>query len=366
MAKRGSLFKKLTNLSKKTGKGQNFCIGDFSFSSINTLDFLPEYAEIKLMFCSLAVVITLLCQVSAIRLRSSFAGNIDVSDTFKLWKSRYFRTDLTLFPVVCASVIKSFSFLTENSADEITSLIIAMGDNVRGSQPFIKNCTPTNQARWREGYMARTFGILNSCPATNMDVFNLSPDTVESLTIDGVLKMIPIKDKPSVEEVRERIRNTIFSAKKDPISLNEPVLPGSGLTSLEAELFDPSEYFRFPTANPQAPPSTREFDIADIQKALSDIQLKKYLNAIEVGNRQVIFDMLSIVRDYKESGKVTPDAAKSISERVNKSLSSESSSVKVEEVSTASEEEPADEPIVRSDKRTRGSSAQRSKSKSKE
>lgn len=263
------------------------------------------------MACSAAVVITLLCQVALTRIKAGYSGNIDGSDTFKFWKAKFFKTEDTLYPLACGAIIKSISFGDDKV--KLEDELIALVETFRGSQPYIGTCTARNVGRWREGFISRQFGLVNSCPATKPEMFGLNKDKLMQMSIDDVLAMIKLPIKVSKAQVIERITKTIDT---EEVTLNEPGLSNNATYSvIETEIASTMKqgwYQRVQdTGIGPGPQPSGEFSQEEIKDNLSSLEYAKYRHAISVGNRKVIgqlYDKLRAkLRPSAEEGGVPQD-----------------------------------------------------------
>lgn len=253
----------------------------------------------------------MLCQVALTRIKAGYSGNIDGSDTFKFWKAKYFKTEDTLYPLACGAIVQSISFGDENVALE--DELIALVETFRGSQPYISTCTARNVGRWREGFISRQFGLVNSCPATKPEMFGLDKNKLMQMTIDDVLAMIKLPIKVSKAQVIERITKTVDT---EEVTLNEPGLSNSVTYSvIETEIastMKPGWYQRVQdTGIGPGPQPSGEFSQEEIKGNLSSLEYAKYRHAVSVGNRKVIgqlYDNLRAkLRPSTEEGVVPQD-----------------------------------------------------------
>lgn len=285
--KAGSAFKITSSIIKsKSAKHSNFIIGEFALNKIQVLNVIDSYDTVELMACSLAVVIALLCQVSAARAASEYEGNVDTSDTFKFWKSRFFKTDNTLVPMVCLATAASISY-SEPDPQVLENEIIADVDGYRGNLPYIKNLNAKNYRRWRAGLVARLLGWINSCPATNISIFGLDSKTVDTLSIQQVINSIGFSNPPSAQKVAEHIISVVSDEGESHLLFNEPpISEASNCTAIENELLQYGlEITRAPKPSSATPkPFAGEFTRSVLEAHLTPLEMQVYDNAVAIGN----------------------------------------------------------------------------------
>jgi len=298
---RGSQFKKTSkNMKPKASDTRGFKIDNFGFSEIAIFKdglMADVYQELCLMACATALVITMLCQIAMIRIKSGFVGNIDTTDTFKFWKARFYKTEDTLYVLAVGAVIKPVSYSDDSVSTE--DELVALTQTFRNLRPYINTCTSRNVGRWREGFISRQFGLINSCPVTKPEIFGIDPERVINMKIEDVLGMISLPDSMVTPElVIDRIISTIGS---ETVNLSEPGLTqGETDSAIEKQIAAANGgnwYIRTGKDDgTMGPPASGEFTLEQITEHLTSLEFAKYKHAVSVGNRKVIAELYAKVR----------------------------------------------------------------------
>lgn len=281
----GSAFK-ITNPAFKSRNKSTFTIGDQPLKNIQVLEGIDSYSDVTLMVCSTAVVITLLSQVSTTRAGTGYTGNVDISETFKFWKSRFLKTDNVLVCVASLALVASISFAPIDP-DALENELAMLIDCYPGSRPFIKNLNAKNVERWRHGYMSRMLGWINSCPATSITAFSLEPRTVGSMTIQQVIDSIGLKNPPDAITVAKYIISVVAAEHEREFVFNEPPLSDdANCTAIELELLTQGlEFTRaVQTVSDTPKPRASEFSRETLTQYLTPRELLYYDNAVKIAN----------------------------------------------------------------------------------
>lgn len=303
--------RKITKLQQKENIKQGFSIGEREFSSLNCLKSIPKFDEIGKVVCCTAVVITLLCQVAFFRIKEKYEGNIDQTPTFKFWKERFYRTDAVIISLSSLSVAESLSYINATNPSDVFAEIVSTSNSYNKSYPFLDGkVNYKNQKKWRLGVISRCLGIMNSLVANNFSMFNLDSEKLENFTITDVLNLIPIEDKPSVDEIVKSIRSAVLFPKEQEISLNEtPLSKDIKYTPIEREIFgeDGSIYKR--EVVKEAPSVKREYTLEEVSSALSNLEFQQFLHAKKVKNRTKIKLLLQKVEIFLQGSKEGVDSS---------------------------------------------------------
>jgi len=293
--KRGSLFKQTpSEFNKKKTKYRNMTVGEYEIKLIEAFKGIEAYDTLVLMACGLAVVIALLSQVATIRHESAFRRNIDTTDTFRFWKARFFRVDATLYTVAAMAISASLSYSTASNFDQLEMELIATADAFTRHVPFIKSLNEKNYGRWRDGVISRLLGIINSCPATNIALFNFDPAQIAKMDTQQVIKFLGFSNPPEPETVLRYIASVIFSegSPKDITFDETPLSQESSMSIIERELsavmgiaFDrvPTEYDA--TAFNGSSTKLNVIPRKTMEQYLSPLEMVIYQNAISTNNR---------------------------------------------------------------------------------
>jgi hypothetical protein len=185
-----------------------------------------------------------------------------------------------------------------------------------------KQLNPSNVEVWVNGQISRILGLMNSCPASVAGLYNfgLSPGQSSSLTIENIVKSIPLPNKPTWLYVVWSFRVILGIVKKDPdgittrtdmrpLVFNESPITVSGssklnsigITPLEDQMFSRELVTRDGRITPgieikrELNPSTlvlpdketkvRSLDMQELEVFLTSLELASYRSAYKLGNK---------------------------------------------------------------------------------
>jgi hypothetical protein len=230
-------------------------------------------------------------------------SEIDRSDSFKAYKGKVLKSDVGLIFITAAAVSLSFSYVEDSSPLGIWYDIVSIMECYRGSAPYLVNLNKQNYSRWREGMMSRLFGLLNSCPATNVSIFNLAEEQLKTITLNEVLSLLPFGSKtPSIEQIGDGIRKTLFDNDQEKIlTFNEAGFGAEELSPLEREICKISgiQIVRNSPDPKTISPRARSLDIQDLEVYLEPLQVRIYENAARLNHKSKIADMMAIYNQKK-------------------------------------------------------------------
>lgn len=254
-----------------------FTIGNFTLGDLGVFSFTSFYKRLALMACSFAVVITLLCQLRAMRPESP-SRSVDITPAFKFYKNKIITSDIG--HATCL-MVASKDCVVHMDEDPVAmeSQLIELLDASQGSSKYIKTPTANNWVLYIYGATSRMLGLANSCPSTNYKVFGIGNPL--DLSVQKILDMINIPNKPSKEEVVEFLKEKLTNESNDAPSFEEPGFQnGEKAAPLEIEIFGENNLpKRSITIRPRAVALGIDGTIPD--NAISKEDLVKYLTPIE-------------------------------------------------------------------------------------
>jgi len=151
---------------------------------------------------------------------------VDRSPSYKFYKSRFLRSDDANCISICLGICQILAFIDCDPMVLQESIYAYLDSGAGANSRYIERPNRGNFYSYFHGVVSRISSLLNSCPATNASIFNL-PRDVNSLSVSQVIDLLPFENRPSTEEVSERIRQYGFDGS-DLISFAENPLPIEG------------------------------------------------------------------------------------------------------------------------------------------
>lgn len=308
-------------------------IRGYPLTSLDTFSELDYYPNAIVFIASTLVVITLLCQLRALKPDSSSA-KLDQSPAFKFYKKRVLLDSTGKIAALFIAISQSQALAclpTSNNMEDLDSWLMAIIDTYQGNEKSIEKASTENIMSFVCGQMSRLLGLFNSCPASNMAMFGLSTACVD-WGVSDVLKAIPVeaiqKLDPAVVinqinkdcSIVETSSGDSFSSSINP-TFDEPPYTGSltvlGGCKLELEIFGKDLMpirSRKKSATLDALGGMPENNKTDLEKFLNKIELKQYESALKVGKKDVLTMLNKRVIDRMNASRAatTPTAAPSV------------------------------------------------------
>jgi hypothetical protein len=311
----------------------------YSFSNIEGLEPLESYDNIVKLTVLCMVTVVLLVQLRIIKPDTS-GSSLDRSPSFRFYKKKCLLADPGYATAVAlAAGLPELIIFLPDDPEELVAFLTKTLDSYVGNEKFIEVPTQGNIIECLWGHISRICGFLNSCPAANMSLFNLSAAAAE-LSIGDVIKMIPIQAAQSLSprEVAESLK-VLFSTKDEngnyvPPTFEEVPLSGpvavDGCSKIEAEIFGDDLPIRKLGSGKSisGPSSSSKVTLAEAEQHLDPLQLRKYRAALELGKTSLIskYEKIIVEKQYPIS-----EPSSSSSRSRNRSKSSPTASQSVED-----------------------------------
>jgi hypothetical protein len=221
-------------LQSKNPRG--ISIGEFEIDSINAFREFSFFNNLIIFTCGLIVIIAIMIQIRFAR-NNVPHSTVDRLPSYKFYKARYLKTTYTKSVVIVLAMYSVLPWLDTNMVTLENSMIQHLNTGVESNSPYIEKPNSNNYQMYFYGVISRMLGLLNSCPASNHQIFNF-PSAVKDANMETILKLVPFPEssKPSVDEMIGFLREVCL--KEDNPTFEEDALPGdSGLTPLELQIF---------------------------------------------------------------------------------------------------------------------------------
>jgi len=289
----------------KTANNNKLSIKEYNLNSINDLSQIENYSNIIELVCICMVTVVMLCQFRSLRPAGN-SSKLDQLPSFKYYKRKvvmdYAGQALAL---AVASSLPDAVVNLPSDPNELERWLLAVLDSYTGNEKLVKNCMENTVTDYVCGHMSRILGLMNSCPAANMQAFNLDTSCV-NWGIKDVIERIPISDLPEdiVDRVVSRLRTEHFDISAGPPRFSETPYTGDfssgGGSKIESEIFGEEMPTRILSGGEAALVENTGKLSEEELSLLSPLELRKYNSAVYVKKKDLINKFKRIVIDRKK------------------------------------------------------------------
>lgn len=283
-------------------------IAKYELDSISTFLSLKSYKHI-LTLSTIAMVCTImLCQIKCMKPDAS-SRSLDQLPSFKLYRKRIITNNPghALAITIATALPEVLVHLPSQGADEIEEWMYAVLDCYIGNEKVLSKASSNNITDYVSGHMSRILGYLQSCPSSNIGIFNINSSIV-NWNLEDTINNLP---KPLSEVPKEDVINLfkeIILVDGEIDSFMEKSLEGSfsidGSSKIEYDLWESKVPKRLnPSANSVI--VNKDIDQETAKLYLTDIEYRTYKAAILINKKEIINKLNRVIKEKQDSEKTT-------------------------------------------------------------